>query len=103
MKVIFLQDVQRVGKRHDVKDISDGYAVNFLLPRKLAVVATPRAIAELETRKKEIAIEREVQEGLLTKNLEAIKGKTITIKVKADEKGHLFSKIHKINIVCILY
>lgn len=99
MKVIFLQDVQRVGKRHDVKEISDGYVVNFLLPRKLAVVATPKAIAELETRKKEIAIEREVQENLLVKNLEAIKDKTITIKVKADEKGHLFSKIHKKEIV----
>jgi large subunit ribosomal protein L9 len=69
------------------------------LPRKLAVVATPKAVAELEIRMKEIAIEREVQESLLLKNLEEIKGKTITIKVKADEKGHLFSKIHKKEII----
>ncbi len=44
MKVIFLQDVPKVGKRHDVKEINDGYAMNFLLPRKLAVLATPGAL-----------------------------------------------------------
>ncbi|MCX6752186.1 MAG: 50S ribosomal protein L9 [Candidatus Nomurabacteria bacterium] len=95
MKVIFLSDVPRVGKKYDVKEVNDGYAMNFLLPRKLATMATPKALAELETRKKEISIEREVQEELLMKNLEEIKGKTITIKGKTNDKGHLFSAIHK--------
>ena len=99
MKVIFLQDVPRVGKKYYVKEVHDGYATNFLLPRKLAVVATPKAVAELETKKKEIAIEREVQESLLLKNLEAIKGKAITMKGKANDKGHLFSAIHVKEIV----
>ncbi len=99
MRVIFLQDVARVGKRHDIKEVNDGYAINFLLPRKLAEPATPKAIANLEKRNKNIEIEREVQEDLLLKNLEEIKGKIITIKVKADEKGHLFSKIHTKEIV----
>lgn len=99
MRVIFLQDVPRVAKKYDIKEISDGYAVNFLLPRKLAAPATAKAVAEVEMRKKEIAIEREVQEDLLMKNLEEIKDKTIIIKVKADEKGHLFSKIHTKEIV----
>jgi large subunit ribosomal protein L9 len=99
MKVIFLQDVPRVGKRHDVKEINGGYAMNFLFPRKLAEPATPKAIAELEKRKKNIEIEREVQEDLLLKNLEEIKGKVLHIKAKADEKGHLFSGIHKKEIV----
>ncbi|KKR62657.1 50S ribosomal protein L9 [Candidatus Nomurabacteria bacterium RIFCSPHIGHO2_01_FULL_39_220] len=99
MKVIFLRDVPRVGRKNDTKEVNDGYAVNFLLPRKLAVVATPKAITELELRQKEIAIEREVQESLLLKNLEAIKGKVITIKEKADEKGHLFAQVHKKEII----
>ena len=99
MKVIFLQYVPRVGKKYDIKEVNDGYAVNFLLPRKLAETATPKAIAELEKRKKSIAIEREVQESLLLKNLEEIKGKTITLKAKTDEKGHLFAQIHKKEIV----
>ena len=99
MKVIFLQDVPRVGRKYDVKDVNDGYAANFLLPRKLAETATPKAIAELEKRKKSIEIEREVQDSLLLKNLEEIKGKTITLKGKANELGHLFSAIHKKEIV----
>ena len=99
MRVIFLKDIPRVGKKYDIKEVNDGYAINFLLPRKLAVVATPKAVAELEMKKKEIAIEREVQEDLLMKNLEEIKGKVVTIKVKADEKGHLFAQVHKEEII----
>src|SRR3989339_1576686 len=99
MRVIFLQDVVRVGKRHDIKEVNDGYAMNFLFPRKLAEPATPKAIVELEKRMKNIAIEREVQMGLLMKNLEEIKGKVLVIKAKADEKGHLFSGIHAKEIV----
>lgn len=99
MRVIFLQDVPRVGRKYDVKDVPDGYAVNFLMPRKLAEAATPSALTNLEKRKKNIEIEREVQENLLVKNLEAIKEKTITIKAKTDDKGHLFSKIHAKEIV----
>jgi large subunit ribosomal protein L9 len=95
MKVIFLQDVPRVGKKYDIKELNDGYALNFLFPKKWAMLATPKAIAEVERHKKEIVIEREVQDDLLAKNLEEIKGKTITIKAKADEKGHLFSSIHE--------
>ena len=99
MKVIFLSDVPRVGRKYDVKEISDGYAANFLFPRKLAELATPKALAELEKRKKNIEIEREVQENLLLKNLEAIKGKAINMKGKANDKGHLFSAIHKKEII----
>src|SRR3990167_3785568 len=99
MKVIFLKDIPRVGKRYDIKDVNDGYAMNFLLPRGLAEQATPKAIAQLEQRKKTIAIEREVQEELLLKNLEEIKGKVLHIKARADDKGHLFSGIHNKEIV----
>lgn len=103
MKVIFLQDVPRVGKRHDVKDVNDGYAFNFLLPKKLATPASPQALAELETRKQTIEIERKVQEDLLKKNLESIKDKIVYMKCKADEKGHLFQGIHAKEIVVAMH
>ncbi len=95
MKVIFLKDVPRVGKRHEVKEVNDGYALNFLLPHKMVELATPKALKELETKKREIVVERQVQEELLLRNLEELKGKTITITAKANEKGSLFSAIHK--------
>ncbi len=99
MKVIFLQDVPGKGKRHDIKEVSGGYAINFLFPKKLAELATPKAIIELENRKKDIEIEKEVQEDLLIKNLEEIKNREVHMKAKADEKGHLFSGIHKKEII----
>ncbi len=99
MKVIFLKDVPRVGKRHDVKEVNDGYAVNFLFPRKLAELATDKTISDLEKRKKEIVVEKEIQEELLLKNLEEIKNKVATIQAKADDKGHLFKAIHIKDIV----
>ena len=102
MKVIFLQDVPKVGKKYDIKEVNDGYAINFLFPKKWATMATLKAIAEVERHKKEIVIEREVQEDLLIRNLDEIKGKTITIKAKADDKGHLFSAIHEKMIVEVM-
>ncbi len=99
MKVIFLKDVPKVGKKYDVKEISDGYAVNFLFPKGLAKMANVQNIAELERSKKEVSIKREVQEGLLIKNLEEIKNVTVIVKGKANEKGHLFSAIHKKELI----
>ncbi|HEU0085836.1 MAG TPA: 50S ribosomal protein L9 [Candidatus Paceibacterota bacterium] len=95
MKVIFLQNVPRVGNKHEIKEVNDGYATNFLFPRKLAEMATASAVTRLELRKKEVQVEKEIQEELLDKNLAEIKGKVVTISAKADEKGHLFSGIHK--------
>lgn len=99
MKVIFLKDVPKVGKRNDVKEVNDGYAINFLFPNKLAERATDKSIKELELKKKELNVQREIQEELLVKNLEEIKGKVITIEAKANGKGSLFSSIHKKEIL----
>ncbi|MDQ5954254.1 MAG: large subunit ribosomal protein [Patescibacteria group bacterium] len=54
MKVIFLHDVPRVGKKNDIKEVNDGYALNFLIPRKLVDRATEKSVQNLELRKKEI-------------------------------------------------
>lgn len=99
MKVIFLKDVPRVGKRNDVKEVNDGYAMNFLIPKKLAELATVKAINALEQQKKEIILERTMAEQALIKIMNEIKDKEVTIKGKANEIGHLFSAIHKKEIV----
>ncbi|MDP3962388.1 MAG: 50S ribosomal protein L9 [bacterium] len=94
MKIILLKDIAKVGRKYETKDISDGYAVNLLIPKGLAVAATPDAVKRLETEKKKMDGERKIHEELLLKNLSELDGVTITIKDKANEKGHLFAGLH---------
>ncbi len=99
MKVIFLKDVQNVGRKYDIKDVADGYALNMLIPRKIAEIATPHAIKKIEEMKNNDLTEKRIQQELLVKNLETIKNLIITIQGKANEKGHLFAGITKENLV----
>ncbi len=95
MKVIFLHDVPRQGKKYEVKEVSDGFVKNFLFPRKLVEVATDKALARLELTKKSLVVEKEIQDDLLEKNFHDINGVALTMKEKANEQGHLFAGIHK--------
>ncbi len=99
MKVLFIQDVPRVGKRGEVKEVSDGYVRNMLLPKKLVVIATPEVIAKQKRAEEEIRVEKQIQTDLFQKNLRAVKGMAVTIRAKANDKGHLFKAIHEKDIV----
>jgi large subunit ribosomal protein L9 len=99
MKVILLKDVQTIGRKFDVKDVADGYAINFLLPQKLAEMATEKSLKKVEEMKKHHEVEKKVQEELLLKNLESINGIEVTIEEKSNDQGHLFASIHKEKIV----
>ena len=93
MKIIFLSDVYGSGKRYEVKEVPDGYAMNFLLPNKLAEQATPDRIKKIEQTRQEQLEEEKIQQDLLEKNLSALKDLRVEIKEKANEKGHLFKGI----------
>ena len=95
MKVIFLQDVTGKGRKYDIKNVADGYALNFLFPKELAKRATDESIKKIEVEKTRLAEDKKIQEDLLLKNLESLKSQTILIKGKVNEKGHLFAGIHK--------
>ena len=99
MKIILLKDIPKVGRRYDIKNVSDGYALNLLIPRGLAQVATPQAEKSIEAMKAKDLVERKVQGELLLKNLEVIKTLTLNIREKANEKGHLFAGITKERLV----
>lgn len=99
MKIILLKDVAKVGKRYDVKDISEGYAQNLLIPKGLAVAATPDVLKRVELEKARDEGERKIRNELLLKNLSDLDGKTITMIEKANDKGHLFAGIHKPEII----
>lgn len=94
MKIILLQDIAGVGAKYDVKNVSDGYARNFLFARKLAARATPQEVEKIEKLKKQTDNEKELQKDILEKNIKSLEGLRIEIKAKANEKGHLFSIIH---------
>lgn len=95
MKVIFQHDVAKIGKKYQIKNVSDGYAINFLIPRGYAILATPEAEKKLETLKSGMEADKKIQDNLLRKNLETIAVTRLTIHSKANDKGHLFSGIHK--------
>lgn len=93
MKVILLQDVKNVGKKGDIVNASDGYARNFLFPKKLAEEATGanlnriNAVKESERRTKL----KEIEEA--QKLAEDLKTREVVLKVKAGEGGRLFGAI----------
>ncbi len=99
MKIILLKDIAKVGKRHEIKNIADGHAQNFIIPRGFGIPATEANVKKIEALKNTSDADRQVQEALLAKNLETISALTITISGKANEKGHLFAGIHKDEIV----
>lgn len=95
MKVIFLKEVPRVGRKYEIKNVADGYALNMLIPRGLAKMATPQIVAQIEKEKANDLTQKTIQEELLLKNLEIIKNLKLEIKGKANEKGHLFAGVTK--------
>ena len=99
MKIILLKDVAKIGKKHEIKNIADGYAQNFIIPRGLGIPATEANVRKIEILKNTSDADRKVQEALLAKNLETIASLTVIISGKANDKGHLFAGIHKDEIV----
>ncbi len=95
MKIILLKDVAKIGRKYEVKNVADGFALNMLIPRGMAQVATPQAIKNIETFKSQDMTEKNIQSELLLKNLEVIKDLKIVLKEKANEKGHLFAGVTK--------
>lgn len=102
MKVVLLKDVAGVGRRNEVKIVSDGYALNFLIPKKLAEIGSAAAIGRAERLKSEEGALRRVHEDLVLKNLSALEGISFDISSKANEKGHLFASIHREDIAAEL-
>ena len=95
MKIILLKDIPKLGKKYEVKNASDGHAVNMLIPRGFAIAATPENLRRIEGEHAKIEGEKKVYEALLTENLKTIEDTVLTITDKANEKGHLFAGLHQ--------
>ena len=95
MKVILLKNIPKVGKKYDIKDLSSGYALNLLIPQGLAQISTPGVEKRIEQLKFKDLQEKQIQGELLLKSLDTIKNLKLTLKEKANEKGHLFAGVTK--------
>lgn len=93
MKLILLEDVKGVGKKGDIVNKNDGYAINFLIPKKLAVEATNANLNDLELKKKSEA-KRKKEELEEAQRLGAeLNDKVVKVKVKAGENGKVFGSV----------
>ena len=99
MKIILLKDTSGIGKKYDVKDVSDGFARNRLIPCGDAEMATPKALASILARKERVADTKRLERSLLEKNIASVHEKMVVLVRKANEKGHLFAKIKAEDIV----
>jgi large subunit ribosomal protein L9 len=92
MKVIFLKNVPK-GKRGEIKEVADGYARNFLLPKGMALPATPSAIKAAKAMSDEKAESQTRQHEELSKIVQELEGKELHFKAKAGVKGRLHGAI----------
>ena len=93
MKVILLKDIKGTGKKDQIIEVSDGYGRNYLLPRKLAVEATSEAMNAIEKSKSAAKHREDVKKNEAETSARDLKGKTVTVKVRAGENGRLYGSI----------
>lgn len=93
MKVILLRDVKGIGRRFEETEVNDGHANNFLIPRKLAVPSGSSAAAQVKALREQEEAAHQKADAATAQTLSKVAGTTISIKLKADEKGHLFEKL----------
>ncbi len=101
MKIIFLQDTPS-GKKNQIKDVSTGYALNYLIPKKLAILATKEEIKKIQNQQEQITQEVEKGKRQSDKTIDKIKSLKIEIKAKANQEGHLFGGVSNEDICKIL-
>lgn len=93
MKVILLQDVKAIGKKDQVIDVADGYARNYLIPRKLGIEATPAGLKKIEELKKAAQTKHEREEQNARQLARTLKESGIVLKVKCGESGRLYGTV----------
>ena len=93
MKVVLLQDVKGKGKKGELCNVSDGYARNFLFPKKLAIEADNAALNELKNREESAAHHKKEEIAAAKETAAKLVGKTISITAKAGAGGKLFGSV----------
>ena len=93
MKVILLDNIKRKKKKDEVINAADGYARNFLLPRKLAVEANAENMSKLNNKKEAASYKKDVERQAAEELAKKLKGIMLKVKVKAGENGKIFGGV----------
>ncbi|MBU1289996.1 50S ribosomal protein L9 [Patescibacteria group bacterium] len=93
MKIILLQDVEKLGKKNEIKEVADGYARNFLIPNKMAVLATKSEVAKVEEQNRIKAQKAEEELARFQEVASQLDGVELEIVSKADDEGKLFGAV----------
>lgn len=99
MKIILLQDVAKVGRKNEIKEVNDGFARNFLLGQGRAIVATPANIARIEVVRQGKNVEQNKIISSAQQLFDTLGDKAVEIKVKASPEGHLFAALHAKDLI----
>jgi len=93
MEVVFLKDVSGVGRKGETKQVSDGYARNFLINNGLAIMANSQAKSQLAAQAQAKATRQSFQESMAQSAVDSLSAATVDLSAKANPKGHLFAAI----------
>ena len=102
MKVIFLQDVKGQGKKGEMKEVSDGYARNYLIPRNLAAQATTDNLNALKIKEKAAAAKAAKEKAIAEENARKLEGVQVIIRAKSGSSGKLFGAVTSAEIASAL-
>lgn len=98
MKVVLIKDVKNMGKAGTVHEVSDGHALNLLIPRKLAVQATAAAVKQASVAAERAKEQHELSDQLIRDRLAALADGRTVIRKKANEQGHLYDAVDAADI-----
>lgn len=102
MKVLMLKDAKGVGRANEVIEIADGFALNYLIPKKIAVVATGGALGVAAARKARVSERQALTAQLVAQNLATLASSRIVVKSKVNEKGHLYDAVGEKEIMAAI-
>ena len=94
MKIILLKNINSLGKQGEIKEVSDGYARNFLIPRQLADIATDELVSHIQRikQKEEKSAKKELERSQDAAG--KLEGKVFEIQAKASNEGRLYASVH---------
>lgn len=104
MKVILLKDISKLGKRGEIKEVADGYAINVLIKKGMALQGTPQEILKWKQKEESVQHKKELETSIFAQLINKLRNEKIIISgKKADAKGQLFASIHENDITDAIF